>query len=67
MITTQPTGKQTGQYSRIANPRRVITTDAVRDRVRAGTNPSVPVRNVLAGADAGDSIFARLRAWLRGE
>jgi hypothetical protein len=67
MFTTQESGKQTGQISRIVNTRAHLTAEALRTRVRAGTNPSSPVRNLLRGADESPGLFGRLAAWLRGE
>jgi hypothetical protein len=67
MITTQHIDDQTGFYSRLQNPYRLITDSALQTRdhnARVLRNP--PVRNPLAGADGG-GLFARIAAWFRGE
>jgi hypothetical protein len=66
MITTQPQGHQTGQYSRIVNPRTRIGGGALRARIHAAHNPPSPMRNMLAGVE-NTGLLCRFRAWLRGE
>jgi hypothetical protein len=65
MYTTQASGKQTGQVSRITNPRASLAATALQARIQAGTNPSEPIRNELRGANMG-SWFSRVLDWFRG-
>lgn len=69
MYSTQPSDKRTGQYSRIVNPRLPITQAPVYQKIHAGKNPGIPVRNPLAGAGVTPtpSFLHKLAAWLRGE
>jgi hypothetical protein len=66
MYSTQASGKQTGQVSRILHPRTYLTREAIDARIHAGTNPSAPIRNELRGASV-PGLLARFYAWLRGE
>jgi hypothetical protein len=66
MYSTQASGKQTGQVSRILHPRAYLDKTSIDARIHAGTNPSAPVRNELRGASP-LGFLARFYAWLRGE
>jgi hypothetical protein len=66
MITTQDPNQQTGLYSRIVEPRRSITPNALRARLQADLHPSTPTRNIFAGA-SGIGLVGRIAAWFRGE
>jgi hypothetical protein len=66
MIVTWSKDMQTGQFSRIANP-RIPATDAVIEAIiKRGKRPNPPTRNTLAGFE-GPGLLSRLHAWLRGE
>jgi hypothetical protein len=66
MYSTQASGKQTGQVSRITYPRASLDKTSIDARIHAGTNPSTPVRNELRGVSP-TGLLTRLYAWLRGE
>jgi hypothetical protein len=67
MITTQPSGRQTGRYTRVRNPLLPLTDGVLDARIARAKNPGAPMRNALAGASAPLGIFGRFFAWLRGE
>lgn len=69
MIVTWSEDMQTGQFSRIPNPRIPATDAVIESIVKYGKRPNPPTRNMLAGFEglAGPSLLSRFGAWLRGE
>lgn len=66
MIVTWSEDMQTGQFSRIPNPRIPATDAVIESIVKYGKRPNPPTRNMLAGFE-GPGLLFRLGAWLRGE
>lgn len=67
MITTEtPDRKPTGAFSRIEQPTAPISPMVVMPRILAAKRPAPPTRNLLAGPEP-TGLFARVKAWFRGE
>jgi hypothetical protein len=70
MITTWTSGMQTGQFSRIVNPRLPIADEAIDSMIATVKHTNTPTRNPLAISFAGVpylGTLSRVRAWLRGD
>lgn len=68
MIVTWSEDMQTGQFSRIPNPRIPATDAVIESIVKYGKRPNPPTRNMLAGFEGQNSgLLSRFSAWLRGE